>query len=62
MYKYIICIIYVYVKYIIYIIYIYIYIYISKHNQNTQNHGNRASTIKQLLETVFVAIKHKDVH
>ena len=39
-----------------------IYIYISKHNQNTQNHGNRASTIKQLLETVFVAIKHKDVH
>ena len=37
-------------------IYIYIYIFFLKHKQNALNDGNRATPLKRLLETLFLAI------
>ena len=38
---------------------IYIYTYISEHKQNAHNDGNRAQPLKQLFETLFLAIKKR---
>ena len=32
------------------------YVYVSEHSQNAQNDGKQSSAIKQLLETLLVAI------
>ena len=49
----------VYIYIYIYIYIIYVYIYISEHKQNAQNtkRWKQSSAIKQLLETVLLAIK-----